>query len=71
MTGTVKLWRERTSWGFIQGENGIEYFAHAKGLVKKNHERIDLVAGERVEFQDVPSETPGRGPCAIDIRRLP
>jgi len=61
MKGTVKFFAEDKGFGFINGEDGKEYFAHVTGL----SEGVRLNENDAVEF-DV--EQGDRGPKAVNIK---
>lgn len=51
MTGTIKRIKAENKYGFIRGEDGLEYFFHESGL--KNATFDDLQEGQEVTFEDV------------------
>ena len=61
MKGKVKFWNDAKGWGFITGEDGIEYFAHFSGTLDK------VQTNDEVEF-DV--EHGDRGPKAVNVKRI-
>lgn len=62
MTGTVKWFNTQKGYGFIVGNDGLDYFAHQTQIRKGGFRTID--AGDVVEF-DIRSEE--RGLAAVDI----
>ena len=50
MEGTVKWFNERKGFGFIQGEDGQDYFAHQSALPEGV---TSLREGEQVTFDPV------------------
>ena len=62
MTGTVKNINLDKGFGFIQGEDGNEYFFHRSAIV--NGEMKDMARGRQVTFE--PGEGP-KGPRAEDV----
>jgi cold shock CspA family protein len=46
MTGEVKFYLVMDGYGFIQGEDKVEYFVHKTQVPGKK-----LIKGERVEFE--------------------
>ncbi len=63
--GTVKFFRDKLGWGFIESEPGIEIFVYYKDIVGDGHRT--LVKGERVQF-DV--EQGPKGSKAVNVVRL-
>ena len=62
MNGTVvRLMREK-SFGFIKGDNKVEYFFHKSAL--KNCRFEELGEGQEVTFEDADGE---KGPRAEDV----
>lgn len=65
MTGTIKTLKQDKSFGFIRGEDNVEYFFHKQDCAR-GVEFDTLEQGERVAFE--PAE--GRkGPRAADVER--
>ncbi len=62
MRGTVKLWKDEKGFGFIVGEDGIDYFVHVTQLPTGT---ISLMPRQRVSFEV--SDTP-KGPQATEIQ---
>lgn len=62
MTGKVKRVYADKGWGFIKGDDGVEYFFHRSGC--KNTKLEQLKEGQDVTFED--AEGP-KGPRAEDI----
>ena len=63
--GTVKFFRDKLGWGFIQAETGTDIFVYYKDIVGDGHRT--LVKGERVQFEKV--EGP-KGCKAVNVVRL-
>lgn len=63
MEGTVKFFDGTKGFGFIEGEDGKEYFVHTTGL----EEGVRLNDGDRVSFEVVQGD---RGPKAEKVRKL-
>ena len=62
MRGTVKWFNAQKGYGFIVGDDGLEYFAHQTQIRKGGFRTLD--AGDVVEF-DIRSEE--KGLAAVDI----
>lgn len=62
MTGKVKNVHPDKGFGFIQGENGTEYFFHRSAV--KNCTFEELKAGREVTFEDSEGT---KGPRAEDV----
>ena len=60
MEGTVKFFNEGKGFGFIQADDGNEYFVHISGL----NEGVRLRDNDQVTF-DV--EEGDRGPKAVNV----
>jgi len=63
-TGTIKKIVSDRGFGFITGEDGMDYFFHRDGL-DRSLDFDRLIGGERVEF-DV--EQSPKGPRATKVR---
>lgn len=61
--GTVKFFNETKGFGFIEGEDGKEYFVHTTGL----EESVRITEGDRVSFEVVQGD---RGPKAEKVRKV-
>ncbi|MBC8311480.1 MAG: cold shock domain-containing protein [Candidatus Marinimicrobia bacterium] len=46
LTGTIKKWEQGKGWGFIEGDDGEDYFLNIANVRKGQHIRIGL----RVKF---------------------
>lgn len=62
MKGSVKMVKSGAGWGFIRGENRLDYFFHESQL--RDAKFSDLRQGQSVEFE--PGEG-GKGPRAEEI----
>ena len=63
MTGTVKTLNVEKGFGFIKGQDGVEYFFHRSAL--KNARIADLEEGQEIIAFE---ETEGtKGPRAEDV----
>jgi CspA family cold shock protein len=58
-TGKVKFFNEAKGFGFIQEDNGPEYFVHISGLVSEIRE------DDRVEFETVQGK---KGLNAVQVK---
>lgn len=62
MKGTVKFYKEDKGFGFINGEDGNEYFFHITNV--KNNDTITLESEDNVTFDVAQGE---KGDKAVDI----
>ncbi|MBR9699078.1 cold shock domain-containing protein [Candidatus Woesearchaeota archaeon] len=62
MKGKVKFFNTMKGFGFIESEDGKEYFVHQTGL----QEGVSINENDQVEF-DV--EQGDRGPKAVNVKR--
>ena len=60
ISGTVKMWKETEGWGFIEGDDGEDYFLNIKNLRSGQSIRV----GSQVKFDTEESQ---RGPQAINV----
>ena len=58
--GTVKFFNRAKHFGFIQGDDGTDYFVHESGL----SEGVSISDGDRVSFEVVEGD---RGPKAEKV----
>ncbi len=65
MKGKVKWFDKKKGYGFIEGEDGRDYFVHFSDVEKDGFRALE--EGEEVEFE--PQET-DRGTKAIKVRSL-
>lgn len=63
MEGTVKFFDGTKGFGFIDGEDGNEYFVHTTGL----EEGVRINEGDKVSFEVVQGD---RGPKAEKVRKV-
>lgn len=66
-TGAIKRLVRSRGFGFIEDNEGREYFFHRSAVQGGNYD--DLNEGEQVEF-DIEREAGGRGPRANNVRPL-
>lgn len=62
MTGKVKKLTRNRAFGFIHGDNGVDYFFHRTDLRGLTIEQLD--EGQRVTFETTER---GKGPRAREI----
>ncbi len=65
MLGYVKAWNKEKGWGFLCGQNGVDYFVHHSGIAGKGYK--SLTEGEDVEFE---LEKNDRGIMAVYVKQL-
>ncbi len=63
MRGTVKFFNEMKNFGFIEGEDGQDYFVHDSEL----EEGIRIQEDDEVEFD---GEEGDRGPKAVNVTKV-
>ena len=63
MKGTVKFYNVIKKWGFILGEDNIDYFVHHTQLRKD----VTLNKDDEVEFTPFESD---KGWCAMKVEKL-
>ena len=59
--GRVKFFNTKSSFGFIAGQDGREYYVHAKDLLEEVKEGDEVV----YELKELK-----RGPAAIRVRKV-
>jgi len=60
--GTVKFFNQKKGFGFIAGEDGVDYFVHVTGL----NEGVELMDNDEVTFE---TEEGNRGPKAVNVNK--
>tara|TARA_B110000263_G_C15137352_1_gene431727 strand:+ start:403 stop:597 length:195 start_codon:yes stop_codon:yes gene_type:complete len=60
LLGKIKVWNQSNGWGFIEGNNGEDYFLNIKNLRPGQSIRIGL----RVKFDTQESQ---QGPQAVNV----
>ena len=60
LSGKIKVWKQSSGWGFIESDNGEDYFLNVKNLRAGQKIRV----GVRVKFDTEESQ---RGPQAINV----
>jgi CspA family cold shock protein len=63
MNGTIKKVTRERGFGFISGENGVDYFFHQSEL-RGDLKFDELREGQRVSFEATQSD---KGPRAADV----
>jgi CspA family cold shock protein len=64
-TGTVKFFRDKLGWGFIENKAGADIFVHYKDIVGDGHRT--LAKGEKVQFEMIDGP---KGAKAVNVIRL-
>jgi CspA family cold shock protein len=62
MKGTVKWFSNQKGYGFITGEDGVDYFAHFSQIQGEGFKSLDT--GKNVTFEAATGE---KGPSALNI----
>lgn len=62
--GTVKWFHSTKGYGFIENENGENFFVHFSNLTMKGYKSLDV--GQKVTFEVVENE---RGKQAINVTK--
>jgi cold shock CspA family protein len=62
ISGTVKMFSDIRGWGFIQGDDGVDYFVHYSGIRGRGYR--SLSEGQRVKFTSLETH---RGIQANDV----
>ena len=60
LTGKLKVWNSGNGWGFIEGDNGEDYFLNAKNI--RAGQTVSL--GVKVKLDTEESQ---RGPQAVNV----
>ena len=60
LTGKIKVWNQGSGWGFIEGNDGQDYFLNVKDLRVGQNIRV----GSNVKFD---TEETHKGPQAINV----
>ncbi len=63
--GTVKWFNKTKGYGFIEAENGENYFVHFSNLNMKGYKSLDV--GQKVQFEIGKNE---RGLQAIQVAKI-
>jgi cold shock CspA family protein len=67
VTGAIRKLKEDRGYGFIAGDDGVDYFFIWAGMEKTTKNFRDLVLLDRVSFIPIAGD---KGPKAIQIRVL-
>lgn len=65
MTGTIKRVVQERGFGFIKGENEVEYFFHRSGVLGSFDE---LEEGSAVTFEEEPGSPKGSRARRVQLR---
>tara|TARA_B100001758_G_C17865429_1_gene331188 strand:- start:259 stop:453 length:195 start_codon:yes stop_codon:yes gene_type:complete len=60
LLGKIKVWNQDSGWGFIESDNGEDYFLNVKNVRTGQQIRV----GARVKFDTEESQ---RGPQATNV----
>jgi len=60
ISGTIKMWKEAEGWGFIEGDDGVDYFFNIANIRKGQKILVDV----RVKFDVTQGH---RGPEAENV----
>lgn len=66
MKGTVVWFNEKKGYGFVRGEDEIEYFVHFTGIKSDGYKTLD--EGQAVTFDIDPNGA--RGSLAVNVVKL-
>jgi CspA family cold shock protein len=64
--GRVKFFDNKKGFGFIKGEDEVDYFVHFSEI-KSDEKRKSLLEDQEVSFEAVDF---GRGPTAINVIKI-
>ena len=67
MTGRIKYWDDRVGYGFILGDDDVEYFCHQSEL--RGEDNGTLREGQKVEFQ-VLKQAGRKAPMAKNVKKI-
>ena len=60
ISGTIKVWKDAEGWGFIEGDDGEDYFINITNVRKGQNLKVN----SRVRFDINQSQ---RGPEAVNV----
>lgn len=66
MTGSIRTLSK--GFGFIAGDDGLNYYFHWSGMSADSKDFRDLQLRERVDFSVAPNFKKAEAPRAVDIR---
>lgn len=58
MKGTIKFFNTKRGYGFITGEDGIDYFLHISAI--ESFAGVYPVRGQKVEYGEIYESTKGK-----------
>lgn len=67
MTGVCKFWKKKEGYGFLIGDDGINYFVHYRNIQGSSETKKNLVKGKRYGFIASKGD---RGMVASKVRGL-
>jgi CspA family cold shock protein len=67
MKGYVRWWLKDRGFGFLRGDDGLDYFVHYSNIEKNASGRSDLTPNDLVEFE---SEKNYKGLKAVAVKPL-
>ena len=65
MRGKVRWFNEKKGWGFIEGEDGRDFFAHFKDIQMEGYKALSQ--NEEVMFGTMETE---KGKKAVEIKKI-
>ena len=60
ISGTIKMWKEAEGWGFIEGDDGDDYFVNISNILRGQ----EILVNVRVKFDVTQGH---RGPEAENV----
>ena len=60
LTGKIKVWNRGNGWGFIEGDNGEDYFLNAKNI--RAGQTVSSVFKVKFDCEDIQ-----RGPQSVNV----
>ena len=68
MVGYCKVWKDDKGYGFIEGQDGNNYYVYYKSVLVTGKRR--LKEGDEVEFDTAPPIIPGKRNQAVNVNIL-